>query len=62
MTQKLFPSLSFMSGGPAVFSKRDLEILKKLSEVPNVGQDKICQQGVHESLHRDIMAGYANWG
>ncbi|KAK9726996.1 hypothetical protein RND81_05G251000 [Saponaria officinalis] len=62
MTQKLFPILSFMSGGPTVFSQKDLEILKKLSEIPKVGQEKVRQQGVHESLHRDIMAGYANWG
>ena len=24
-------------------------------------QEKVRQQGVHESLHRDILAGYAKW-
>ncbi|XP_074289230.1 uncharacterized protein LOC141614381 [Silene latifolia] len=61
MTQNLFTSLSFMSGGPSVFSQKDLEILVKTPTVPQVDQEKIRQQGVHESLHRDIMAGYASW-
>ncbi|KAJ8440523.1 hypothetical protein Cgig2_022964 [Carnegiea gigantea] len=61
MTQKWFPSLSVVSGNPAIFSRSDLEIIKKLSEVPPVGQEKIRQQSVHESLHRDIMVGYGEW-
>lgn len=61
MTQKWFPSLSIMSGNSSIFSRRDLEIIKKLSEVPPVGQEKIRQQGVFESLHRDIMVGYGKW-
>ncbi|POO01266.1 Alpha/Beta hydrolase [Trema orientale] len=61
MTQKWFPSLSILSGSTAIFSVKDLEIIKKLSEAPSVGQDKITQQGAHESLHRDIMAGYGKW-
>lgn len=24
-------------------------------------QEKIAQQGVHESLHRDLIAGYCKW-
>ncbi|GLT68977.1 hypothetical protein SLA2020_411650 [Shorea laevis] len=40
---------------------KDLEILKSLSEAPSVGQEKIKQQGVYESLHRDILAGYGKW-
>ncbi|CBI28332.3 unnamed protein product, partial [Vitis vinifera] len=58
MTQKWFPSLSIMAGNMSIFSQPDLEMLKKLSEIPSAGQEKIRQQGVHESLHRDIMAGY----
>lgn len=38
MTQKLFPSLSIMEGNVAIFSRPDLEMLKKLSETPSVGE------------------------
>ncbi|KAL6341784.1 hypothetical protein AAG906_038028 [Vitis piasezkii] len=61
MTQKWFPSLSIMTGNMSIFSQPDLEMLKKLSAIPSAGQEKIRQQGVHESLHRDIMAGYSRW-
>ncbi|XAR59669.1 Acylglycerol lipase [Bertholletia excelsa] len=61
MTQKWFPSLSIMEGNMAIFSDPDLETLKSLSSTPSVGQEKIRQQGVYESLYRDIMAGYSKW-
>ncbi|WRX33551.1 hypothetical protein QQP08_027627 [Theobroma cacao] len=61
MTQKWFPSLSIVAGNMAIFSQSDLEILKKWSEAPIVGQEKIRQQGVHESLDRDIMVSYGKW-
>uniref|UniRef100_A0A5B7A212 Alpha/beta-Hydrolases superfamily protein n=2 Tax=Davidia involucrata TaxID=16924 RepID=A0A5B7A212_DAVIN len=61
MTQKWFPSLSIMAGNMAVFSRPDLEMLKKLSKSPSVGQEKIQQQGIYESLYRDILAGYGKW-
>ncbi|KAK1589222.1 hypothetical protein Q3G72_031680 [Acer saccharum] len=62
MTQKWFPSLSIMSGNMAIFCPQDMEILAKLSESPRDGQEsKSPQQGVYESLHRDIMTGYAKW-
>ncbi|KAK2986197.1 hypothetical protein RJ640_012455 [Escallonia rubra] len=38
MTQKWFPSLSALTGNMAVFSRPDLEMLKKLAEIPSVGQ------------------------
>ncbi|XP_031264416.1 uncharacterized protein LOC116122749 isoform X2 [Pistacia vera] len=52
---------SIMNGNLSVFSPRDLEILKKLSESPIVGQEKIRQQGVYECLYQDIITGYAKW-
>ncbi|KAA3458613.1 Alpha/beta-Hydrolases superfamily protein isoform 1 [Gossypium australe] len=61
VSQKWFPSLSILAGNMAIFSQSDLEILKKWSEAPSVGQEKIQQQGVYESLHRDIMASYGKW-
>lgn len=38
MTQKWFTSLSIMAGDMGIFSPKDLETLKKLSEAPSVGQ------------------------
>lgn len=38
MTQKWFPSLSILSGNTAIFSPKDLEILKRLSEASSDGQ------------------------
>ncbi|EXB38455.1 hypothetical protein L484_022355 [Morus notabilis] len=61
MTQKWFPSLSILSGDTSIFTHKDLEILKRLSEAPSDGQDKIQQQGAHESLHRDLIAGFGKW-
>ncbi|KAL8140367.1 hypothetical protein V2J09_006388 [Rumex salicifolius] len=62
MTQKWFPSSSILSGNMSIFSPRDLETLKRLSEGPAFGQEKKCQQGVYESLHRHILVSYSKWG
>ncbi|XP_050207479.1 uncharacterized protein LOC126656896 [Mercurialis annua] len=62
MTQKWFPSLSIMAGNAAVFCPKDMEIIQKRSETPSTGQEtKVRQQGDHESLYRDIIAGYSKW-
>ncbi|GLT48732.1 hypothetical protein SLA2020_223400 [Shorea laevis] len=61
LTQKVFPSLSIMTGNMAIFSNPDMEIIKKWLEVPPDGQDKIRQQGIFESLCRDIMVSYGKW-
>ncbi|CAK7329102.1 unnamed protein product [Dovyalis caffra] len=61
MTQKWFTTLSLMAGNMNLFCPPDMEIIKSLSETPRVGQEKIRQQGLHESLYRDIIAGYAKW-
>ncbi|KAH9605796.1 hypothetical protein KSS87_008978 [Heliosperma pusillum] len=58
MNQKLFPSLKIMSDIATVFTQKDLEISEKRVEVP---KEKIRQQGVYESLHRDMMVSFADW-
>uniref|UniRef100_A0A2N9IQL7 AB hydrolase-1 domain-containing protein n=1 Tax=Fagus sylvatica TaxID=28930 RepID=A0A2N9IQL7_FAGSY len=58
MTQTWFPTLNM---SPEMLTPQDLEIVKRWSEAPSVGQEKIKQQGVYESLHRDIIAGYGKW-
>lgn len=62
MTQKWFPSLSALQGNMAIFCPQDLETIKQLMEgPPNDNQERLRQQGVYESLYRDIMVGYAKW-
>ncbi|KAL9228574.1 hypothetical protein vseg_004137 [Gypsophila vaccaria] len=58
MNQKWLPSLRLVSDSRPVFCQRDLEIEKKRVKVP---KEKIRQQGVYESLLRDIMVSFANW-
>ncbi|KAK3443793.1 hypothetical protein EUGRSUZ_B03866 [Eucalyptus grandis] len=61
MTQKWFTSLSIMAGNMKIFSRGDMEIIKSCGDKINLCQEKIKHQGVHESLHRDLIAGYASW-
>ncbi|KAL2506987.1 alpha/beta-hydrolase superfamily protein [Forsythia ovata] len=61
MTQKWFPSLTILEGNLDAFSRVDLEIIKQLSRAPSDGQEKVRQQGDHESIHRDMIAGYGKW-
>ncbi|KAK6936208.1 Alpha/beta hydrolase fold-1 [Dillenia turbinata] len=61
LTQKWFPSSTILERNPIIFNKRDFEIIKKMSQVPNPNEYKIRQQGDYESLHRDLMIGFGNW-
>ncbi|CAN6849016.1 unnamed protein product [Brassica oleracea] len=61
LTQKLFPSLSIISERSALCSDRDLVILKKKLEYQSPHMEKARQQGDHECLHRDMIAGFATW-
>ncbi|KAK6138183.1 hypothetical protein DH2020_028067 [Rehmannia glutinosa] len=61
MNQKWLPSLSNLVGKPDPFSRSDLEILKQLAGAPKQDQGKVIQQGVHESLHRDLMVAFGKW-
>ncbi|KAK6144204.1 hypothetical protein DH2020_021024 [Rehmannia glutinosa] len=42
-------------------TRSDLEILKQLAGAPKQDQGKVIQQGVHESLHRDLMVAFGKW-
>ncbi|CAN0916760.1 hypothetical protein LINGRAHAP2_LOCUS29886 [Linum grandiflorum] len=61
MSQKWFPSFSRTVGDMSVFSPQDIEILAEMAKSPNPAQGRPAQQGIYESLHRDILAGYAKW-
>ncbi|XP_020260343.1 uncharacterized protein LOC109836754 isoform X2 [Asparagus officinalis] len=63
MTQKWIPKLSVVEGHPHIFSGDDKEIRQKMAAYAeeNGFLNKPRQQGVHESLHRDLMVGFGNW-
>ncbi|KAL0437028.1 UNVERIFIED_CONTAM: hypothetical protein Sradi_0410700 [Sesamum radiatum] len=42
-------------------SPSDLEILEQLDGPQNEEQEKVKQQGTHESLYRDLMVGLGRW-
>ncbi|XP_048623312.1 uncharacterized protein LOC125592357 isoform X1 [Brassica napus] len=61
LTQKWFSSSSIISGNSALLSDTDLVIIKKMLENPSPHTEKVRQQGDHECLHRDMIAGFATW-
>ncbi|KAL0460786.1 UNVERIFIED_CONTAM: hypothetical protein Slati_0705800 [Sesamum latifolium] len=58
LTQKWIPSLS---SSEEAFSPSDVEILRHLDGPPNEEQEKVQQQGAHESLHRDLIVSFGKW-
>ncbi|KAG9459003.1 hypothetical protein H6P81_003511 [Aristolochia fimbriata] len=66
MTQKWFPSLAALQGNPEVFSRRDHEVLEKIAQSQQQKEQTEyratpTQQGVFESLHRDLITAFGNW-
>eukprot|EP00262_Sarcandra_glabra_P013707 TRINITY_DN3869_c0_g1_i2.p1 TRINITY_DN3869_c0_g1~~TRINITY_DN3869_c0_g1_i2.p1 ORF type:complete len:350 (+),score=43.84 TRINITY_DN3869_c0_g1_i2:53-1102(+) len=62
MTQKWFPSSSVVERNPEIFSRGDKEIIQKILAIRRLPTpDKARQQGVYESLHRDVMIGFGTW-
>ncbi|XP_041994226.1 uncharacterized protein LOC121744708 [Salvia splendens] len=59
-TQKWFPPSSVAAGRPN-FTAPDLQVLAKLS-ASMVNRHYSTQQGLFESLHRDMMIGFGSWG
>ncbi|CAA7405373.1 unnamed protein product [Spirodela intermedia] len=62
MTQNLVTPSAALARHPNVFSPQDLQILATLSQNPNPPENKARLQGVHESLHRDMMVAFGDWG
>ncbi|KAK4480415.1 hypothetical protein RD792_013488 [Penstemon davidsonii] len=58
-TQKWFPGGS-VQAGRANFTALDLQVLSHPTMRPH-NREYATQQGVHESLHRDIMVGFGQW-
>eukprot|EP00262_Sarcandra_glabra_P013705 TRINITY_DN3869_c0_g1_i1.p1 TRINITY_DN3869_c0_g1~~TRINITY_DN3869_c0_g1_i1.p1 ORF type:complete len:350 (+),score=49.49 TRINITY_DN3869_c0_g1_i1:55-1104(+) len=62
MTQKWFPSSSYVQIKPEIFSPQDKEIMQKiLANRRPSNPDKGRQQGDYECLHRDLMVGFGTW-
>ncbi|KAF5176433.1 Alpha/beta-Hydrolases superfamily protein [Thalictrum thalictroides] len=61
LTQKWFPSISALEGHLGILSSQDIETLKKMQGTPQPVQEKTRQQGVFESLHRDLIVGFGKW-
>ncbi|KAE8689252.1 putative nucleotide binding protein [Hibiscus syriacus] len=61
-TQKLFPASSVISRRPENYSLKISKFKKKCSETESQGMGHVAtQQGVFESLHRDMRIGFGKW-
>ncbi|KAG9459158.1 hypothetical protein H6P81_003666 [Aristolochia fimbriata] len=62
MTQKWFPASVVAQRHPEIFSPSDKQIIQHVLKRKNLSfEDKVTQQGVYESLHRDMMVGFGTW-
>ncbi|GLT50087.1 hypothetical protein SLA2020_235980 [Shorea laevis] len=59
-TQKLFPASSVVALRRHIFSPQDIQLLPKISDRQQ-HKPRVTQQGVYESLHRDMMIGFGKW-
>ncbi|XVE99061.1 hypothetical protein REPUB_Repub03eG0164500 [Reevesia pubescens] len=59
-TQKLFPSSGVVARRPEIFSPQDVQILPKIAYRQN-RKGLVTQQGVYESMHRDMRIGFGKW-
>ncbi|KAJ3703572.1 hypothetical protein LUZ61_007277 [Rhynchospora tenuis] len=61
MTQKWFASTAAVSREPGIFSESDLKVLQKLLSSGLIIENKSRQQGIYESIHRDLRVMFGNW-
>ncbi|CAN1231719.1 hypothetical protein LINPERPRIM_LOCUS3468 [Linum perenne] len=59
-TQKIFPSSAVIARRPETLSAQDKELIAKHGE-GRYHREAATQQGVHESLHRDMRVGFGKW-
>ncbi|CAN1844172.1 hypothetical protein LINPERHAP1_LOCUS37355 [Linum perenne] len=59
-TQKIFPSSAVIARRPETLSAQDKELVAKHGE-GRYHREAATQQGVHESLHRDMRVGFGKW-
>lgn len=61
MTQKWLPSSAAAMHHPEIFSKHDMEVIQKMMAMPRIIENKSRQQGISESIHRDLLVAFGNW-
>ncbi|KAK3118409.1 hypothetical protein QOZ80_9BG0698640 [Eleusine coracana subsp. coracana] len=61
MTQKWLPSSAAAMRNPEIFSKHDVEVLQKIMAMPRTIENKSRQQGIYESIHRDLLVAFGSW-
>ncbi|XP_007010326.2 PREDICTED: uncharacterized protein LOC18586733 [Theobroma cacao] len=59
-TQKLFPASAVQARRREIFSPQDIQLLPKIAYREN-HRAVVSQQGVFESLHRDMRIGFGKW-
>ncbi|MQM23274.1 hypothetical protein Taro_056337 [Colocasia esculenta] len=62
MTQKLVTPSAALAGLPDIFSRQDQEILGMLGFNTTATVEQVTRQGIHESLYRDLMVAFGDWG
>ncbi|MQL76083.1 hypothetical protein Taro_008467 [Colocasia esculenta] len=62
MTQKLVMPSAIGAGHSDILSRQDKEIMAKILANRSIDTSKPTQQGVHESIHRDVMVVFGDWG
>ncbi|CAN1174378.1 hypothetical protein LINPERPRIM_LOCUS9865 [Linum perenne] len=60
-TQKMFPASGVIARKKETLSAQDAEFIAKHGDRPDYLKKAATQQGVHESLHRDMMVGFGKW-
>ncbi|MQL76084.1 hypothetical protein Taro_008468 [Colocasia esculenta] len=61
MTQKLVMPSAALAGLPYVSCRQDQEILEMLGNT-TATREQVTRQGIHESLYRDLMVAFGDWG
>ncbi|KAH7864422.1 hypothetical protein Vadar_029441 [Vaccinium darrowii] len=60
-TQKMFPSSTVIDRNPAFFNDKDLEVLKNTPGFNLLGENKLQQPGVFDSIRRDFIVAFSKW-
>ncbi|XP_021887864.1 uncharacterized protein LOC110807138 isoform X1 [Carica papaya] len=59
-TQKLFPASAVIARRLEIFSPQDKQILLKIARRQDL-MSMAMQQGIHESLNREMIVGFGSW-
>ncbi|XP_010416281.1 PREDICTED: uncharacterized protein LOC104702156 [Camelina sativa] len=60
-TQQWFPGSSVANRDRGILSQPDKDIILKLGSSRKPHLEEVRQQGIHESINRDMIVGFGNW-